>query len=400
MTKDEKIEQLLKRRVDEVVIKKHLREKLSSDKKLRIKFGIDPTASDIHLGHSVPLLKLREFQKMGHQVILLIGDFTARIGDPTGRTISRVPLTTEKIEENMKTYQKQASLILDMEKVEVRHNSEWFGKMNFKEIMILASSVTYGQVSARADFKKRLAEDKDFTLEEFLYPVLQGYDSVALKADVEIGGTDQKFNMIMGRRLQRRYKQEPQDVLTCPLLEGTDGKEKMSKSMGNYIALTEKPVEMYGKVMSIPDKLIKKYFKLLTELDKKQIEGNLELGPRNAKAALAREIVSFYHNKEEAQKAEEEFEKVFKEKKAPADMPERKVKIKSVKIDAGSRYIADLLFQFGLVSSKSEARRLIEQKGVKLNGDVWDFNGLREFSRGDEVIMQVGKRKFIKVRFY
>ncbi|MFC1700819.1 tyrosine--tRNA ligase [Patescibacteria group bacterium] len=390
MDKNEKIKHLLYRRADEVIIKKHLRKRLSSGEKLRIKFGIDPTANVLHLGHSVPLLKLREFQKMGHQVILLIGDFTARIGDPTGRTASRIPLTMEKIGENMKTYQKQASLILDMKKVEVRHNSEWFGKMDFKGIMTLASKVTYSQVSARADFKKRLAEDKDFTLEEFLYPVLQGYDSVALKADVEIGGTDQKFNMLMGRRIQKQYKQELQDIVTCPLLEGTDGKEKMSKSMGNYIALTEEPAQIYGKIMSIPDSLIKKYFELLTEFDEKQIKKSLDLGPRDAKAELAKEIVCFYYNKDKAEKAEQEFNKIFREKKEPTDMPV--VKIKEAKI-----ILVDLIIETKLISSKSEAKRLIEQGGVKIDNEI-EKNWQEEITIKDNMIIQIGKRRFVRVR--
>jgi len=390
MNNKEKISRLLKRRVEEIIVEDNLRKELLSGKKLRIKFGIDPTADILHLGHSVCLLKLREFQKMGHQVIFLIGDFTARIGDPTGRTVSRIPLSAEKIKENMKSYKKQAGLILDMDKVEVRYNSEWLDKINFREIMILASKVTYGQISARADFRKRLAEDKDFTLEEFMYPVLQGYDSVVLRADIEIGGTDQKFNMLMGRRIQKRYKQKPQNVITCPLLEGTDGKEKMSKSLGNYIAFTEISSEMYGKIMSIPDILITRYFELLTELDDKQIKINLNLGPRNAKAKLAKEIIGLYHGRKEAERAEQEFEKVFKNKEKPSDIPE-------IKLEAGDYNVLDLLVKIKLAPSKGGAKRLVEQGGVKINDKkIKDWEAKIGLKNG--IIIQVGKRKFLKVK--
>jgi len=388
-TDPKKIKEILERGVEEVIEKENLIKKLKSGKKLRIKFGIDPTANILHLGHSVCLLKLRELQDLGCRIIFLIGDFTARIGDPTGRTTKRVPLSTKEIKKNMRDYQKQASLILNMDKVEIRYNSEWLDKLALRQMMLLATRVTYSQISARADFKKRLREDKDFTLEEFMYPVLQGYDSVELKADVEIGGTDQKFNMLMGRRIQKRYGQKPQDIITCSLLEGLDGKEKMSKSLNNYIALSENPNKMYGKIMSIPDGLIKRYFELVTRLDEKEIEKILKEEPRVAKAKLAREIVTLYYNKKEAQGAEKEFNRIFKEKKLPTKIPEFKTKKEEV-------LILDLIFNSNLASSKSQAKRLILEKGVKINGKlITDWKEKIKLKNG--MIISVGKRKFVKV---
>ena len=365
-----------------------------SGEKLRIKFGIDPTADILHLGHSVCLLKLQEFQDLGHQIIFLIGDFTARIGDPTGRATLRTSLSAKEIKKNMRNYKKQASLILDMKKVEIRYNSEWWDKMNLKQMMLLATKVTYGQISARADFKKRLREDKDFTLEEFMYPVLQGYDSVELRADIEIGGTDQKFNMFMGRRVQKRYNQNPQDIITCPLLEGVDGKEKMSKTLNNYIALSEKPKKMYGKIMSIPDSLIKRYFELVTRLDEKEIGKISKEKPRVAKARLAKEVVTLYHSQKQAKAAEKEFNRIFKEKKLPSKIPVFKTSKKVYPI-------LDLLFDSNLVSSKSEAKRLIQSGGVsiKIKNRGLKIKDWREKIKLENgMVIQVGKRKFIKIK--
>jgi len=390
ITNSKKTKEILSRGVEEIIIKKHLEKRLLKGEKLRIKFGIDPTADILHLGHSVCLLKLREFQDLGHQIIFLIGDFTARIGDPTGRTTSRIPLSLKQIQENMRNYKKQAGLILNMNKVEVLYNSEWWDKIDLKEMMLLAAKVTYSQISARADFKKRLAEDKDFTLEEFIYPVLQGYDSVMLKADVEIGGTDQKFNMLMGRRIQKRYNQEPQDVITCQLLEGLDGKEKMSKSLNNYIGLSEKPEQMYGKIMSLPDNLIKRYFELTTRIDEKEIKKILKEKPRLAKAGLAREIVKMYYGEKKAKIAEIEFNKVFKEKKLPSKIP---IFFTSKRVYP----ILELLFDSKLAPSKSEAKRVILQKGVKIN-NVLKTDWKEKIKIKKELIIQVGKRRFIKVK--
>lgn len=385
---EQKVEEALTRGVDEVIEAEHLRKALNSEKKLRIKFGIDPTGSVLHLGHSVCLLKLKELQYMGHQIIFLIGDFTARIGDPTGRTSKREPLSEKQIKENMKSYKKQAGLILNLRKVEVRYNSDWWDKMNLKEMMQLTTKVTYSQVSAREDFKKRLAEDKDFTVEEFLYPVLQGYDSIALKADVEIGGTDQKFNMLMGRRIQKRYGQEPQDVITMPILEGLDGKEKMSKSLDNYIAITEDPSEIYGKVMSLPDFLISRFFELCTRVSLPEIEEIKKMpNPRDQKVRLAKEIVKMYHGEKEAEKAEQEFNKVFRDKELPSDIESFDFFL--------PKDIVFILVNTKIASSKKEAWRLVRQGAVKFNDEI-----IKEPTKMivDEGIVQVGPRRFAKIK--
>lgn len=387
-TDPKKIKELITRRVDEVIIYEHLRKRMLAGEKLRIKHGIDPTGAILHLGHAVCLLKLREFQELGHQVIFLIGDFTARIGDPTGRIKARPSLSTGQIKKNMRNYQKQASKILDMSKTEVRYNSEWWDKMELKDIMLLGAQVTYSQISARADFKKRLAKGEDFTLEEFMYPVLQAYDSVELKADVEVGGTDQKFNMLLGRRIQKRYNQKPQDVITCPLLMGLDG-EKMSKSLGNYVGISEKPNNMFGKIMSIDDKMIPSYFELAARLSQKEIKESLKFEPQEAKARLAQEIVEIYHGKKAAQNAEKEFKRIFKKKKLPSKIPGIKIREKKLNI-------LDLLFKTKLAASKSVAKRLILQKGVKIDGKVQkDWKATIEIKKG--LIVQVGKRRFVKL---
>ena len=390
----QKAKEILTRGAQEVIVEDHLEERLVKGEKLRIKFGIDPTGSVLHLGHSVCLWKLKELQDVGHQIIFLIGDFTARIGDPTGRTSKREPMTERQIKENMKTYKKQAGLILNLRKVEIRYNSEWWNKMNLTEMMQLATKVTYGQVSAREDFKKRLAEDKDFIVEEFLYPVLQGYDSVALKADVEIGGTDQKFNILMGRQIQKRYGQEPQDVITIPLLEGLDGKEKMSKSLDNYIALTDKPSDVYGRIMSLPDNLILRYFELCTRVPLTEIEKNQSaINPRDQKAKLAKEIVKMYHGEKVAQKAEEEFDRVFRNKELPTDVP--------MFSTSKEKYsILDLLCDSKLAQSKNEAKRLVDGGGVyiiKNNEESRVGDWREEITLENGMIVKVGSRKFIKI---
>ncbi|MCX6718333.1 MAG: tyrosine--tRNA ligase [Candidatus Staskawiczbacteria bacterium] len=404
-TNSQKIEEILKRGSSEVIVEEHLKERLASGEKLRIKFGIDPTGNLLHLGHAVCLMKLREFQEAGHQVIFLIGDFTARIGDPTGRTNARAPLGEKQIKENMRDYVKQAALILNMKKVEIRYNSQWWNKMDLREMMQLAMKVTYSQVSAREDFKKRLAEDKDFTLEEFLYPVLQGYDSVALKADVEIGGTDQKFNMLMGRQIQKRYNQNSQDVITIPILEGLDGKEKMSKSLRNFIAIIDKPHEMYGKIMSLPDFLTLRYFELCTRISMQEladIKDKLANGnnPRDIKARLAKEIVKMYHGDKKAAEAEEEFNKVFRDKELPSD-------ILVFQISKNNYLISDLLFDAKMVASKKEAKRLVEGGGVQIEipnpndqtpKRIKIQNWREEIKLEDGMIIKVGSRKFIKIK--
>jgi tyrosyl-tRNA synthetase len=397
ITDKEKIKELLERGTEEIIIKKVLEKKLLAGKKLRIKFGIDPTGSVLHLGHAVPLRKLRQFQDLGHQVIFLIGDFTARIGDPTGKSATRKPMTDEEVRDNMKTYVKQAELILDMKKVEIRYNSEWLEKMNFTELVQLASKVTFAQVAQRADFKERIKKDQDLSLQEFLYPVMQGYDSVVLKADVEIGGTDQKFNLLMGRQLQKRYNQPEQDVITCPLLEGLVGGDKMSKSLNNYIALTEKAEEMYGKIMSLSDSLIEKYFTLCTHFSLEEID---EIGkkirnganPRDLKMKLAYEIVKIYHGEKKATEAQEYFIKTVQNKEVPDDIDEKKMG------GGGAIRFDRLFFEVGLVNSKGEAKRLIKENGLRIDGEaLLDPNGSLELKHGKIFLLQRGKRQFIRL---
>jgi len=394
--KTQKIEELLTRGVDEVINRQHLEKRLKSGEKLRVKFGIDPTGSELHLGHSVPFRKLRQFQNLGHKVIFLIGDYTATIGDPSGRSEARKPLAEKQIKNNMKSYINQAGKILNIKKVEIRYNSEWYKKKGALFLLDLTSRFTIARVMERDDFKKRMKEDVDISVLEILYPLMQGYDSVELKADVEIGGRDQKFNFLMGRKVQKRYEQSKQDIIMVPLLEGTDGVRKMSKSYNNYIGLTEDSLKMYGKIMSIPDGVMWKYFRLLTNISVKEIKDMQNkvfplgiLSPKDVKARLAREIVTMYHSKKEAEKAEKEFNRVFKEKRLPTKIPE--IKINRKKID-----ILDLLVKTELVSSKSDAKRLILQGGVKINKKVQeDWKAVVEIKKG--LIVQVGKRRFAKI---
>jgi tyrosyl-tRNA synthetase len=389
------IKTLLERGVSDVIVRKELEAKLKSGKKLRIKLGIDPTGSDLHIGHGVVLRKMRHFQDAGHQAILLIGDYTARIGDPTGKSETRVMLTEDQIKENMKQYIKQASKILDKKKLEVRYNSEWFSKMTMAEILNLVAKKTISQIMQREDFKNRLKNDQDISMVEVLYPIMQGYDSVMLDADVELGGTDQLFNMLVGRDLQKSYNSKTiQAVITIPILEGLDGIEKMSKSLDNYIGLTESPKEIFGKTMSVPDDLIVKYFELATDVPTGEIEAIKELmengeNPRNFKIQLAKELVTLYHSKEIALKAEEDFVNQFQKKEIPND-------IKTKKLKESNWLLTDLLAETGMTSSKSDARRMIEQGGVKVDGkkiaDIGDKIDLTS-----EKLLQVGKRKFLKV---
>lgn len=352
---------LLTRGIEEVIVKEHLEAALKSGKLLRVKFGIDPTAPDIHLGHTVPLRKLRQFQDAGHKAVLIIGDFTACIGDPTGRSSERPALTPKDVKSNLKKYLKQAGKVINLKKAEVYYNSKWLGK-GLDVILEISRAGTIQQVLHRADFKKRIDEGHDITVLEMLYPLFQGYDSVKVKSDVEIGGTDQKFNLLMGRRIQRHFNMPEQDVVTVPLLEGTDGIQKMSKSKGNYISLDENPSSMFGKVMAIPDNLIDKYYILLTAVDR------VISDPREAKLELAKIIVGMYHGEKEAEKAQTEFIRVVSHGEVPADRPKRK--------DLAGMPWLDGLVKSGVVTSKSEARRLIEQGGVSVNGNpVSDVNG-------------------------
>jgi tyrosyl-tRNA synthetase len=390
-TKEEKIEHLLTHNVEDVIDKDHLRKALQSGKKLRVKLGIDPTSPDLHLGHAVILRKLREFQDLGHTAVLIVGDFTGRIGDPTGRTEARKPLTDETVRENMKNYLAQAGKIIDSKKAEITYNSEWFEKEGVDALVRLAAAATFQQVLRRADFKKRLDADQDITFLELLYPLFQGYDSVKVKADVELGGTDQTFNVLMGRRVQRHYGQPEQDIITAPLLVGLDGVKKMSKSIGNYIGLSEAPGEMFGKIMSLPDTLMDNYFTLCTDLDAANIKKlQKDLQPKELKERLGSEIVRLYHGEEAAERAREEFNKIFSRGEAPDEMPELKLKVK--KLTA-----LEIVATANPTKSRSDARRLIEGGGFEFDGKTIK-NPLEEITiHGGEVI-RVGKKSFFKVK--
>ncbi|MFZ2975602.1 MAG: tyrosine--tRNA ligase [Candidatus Moraniibacteriota bacterium] len=395
ITDEKLVDELLERGTEEVIVKEHLKKRMMAGEKLRIKLGIDPTGSVLHLGHAVVLKKMKQFQDLGHQVIFLIGDFTAKIGDPTGRSSARKPLTDEDVKKNMESYQKQAGIMLDMEKVEVRYNSEWLAKLSFKELIVLTSKITYAQMAQRADFKERIKNDIDLSMQEFMYPAMQGYDSVVLRADVELGGTDQKFNLLMGRQLQKRYDQEPQDVLTCPLLEGLGGIDKMSKSLNNYISLTEESNSMFGKIMSLADELIIRYFELCTEISMDEIEKikkdlkDGKVNPRDVKIKLAHEITKIYHGEEKANEAKEYFEKVISRKETPDEVapspapPETK--------------LIDLMIKEGLAESNGDAKRKIEQGGVSLNGEIIKDIQTKISKVMDGKILKVGKREFRKI---
>lgn len=378
-----KINKLLLRGVEEVLVKDHLKELLLSGKILRVKLGIDPTSPDLHLGHTVPLRKLREFQDLGHTAVLIIGDYTAMIGDPTGRSEERKPLTREEVKSNMKKYLAQAGKVIDVKKAEIVYNSSWYAKERMEHIVELSRAGTLQQVLHRADFKKRIKEGQDINMAEIFYPLLQGYDSVKVKADVELGGTDQKFNLLIGRRVQRHFGLAEQDIITVPLIEGTDGVKKMSKSADNYVSLDEKPDEMFGKIMAIPDSLIDKYYTCLTDKDR-EIDDL-----RKAKLDLAKIIVSQYHGPDLAQKAEAEFIKVFSKKEKPEDIKKLQLGVKEIDI-------VELLAKTGLAGSKSEARRLILQGAVKIN-DVKKSDPNEKINLAKEILIQVGPRRFLKV---
>jgi tyrosyl-tRNA synthetase len=378
--------EIIKRGVIEVIPEDELLTKLSAGRPLRIKWGADPSAPDIHLGHTVVLSKLRQFQELGHEVIFIIGDFTAMIGDPSGKSETRKALPREVVDENAKTYKKQVFKILDEGKTRVVYNSHWLEKMDLLSVFKLSSQYTVARMLERKDFKERFESQKDISVLEFLYPLLQGYDSVHLKADIEIGGTDQKFNLLMGRTLQQRYGEEQQVIVTLPLLEGTDGVQKMSKSLNNYIGITEAPSEIFGKTMSISDKLMHRYYELLTSIPLEEVKA---MHPKEAKKKLAALLVERFYSKKEAAAAEEEFESIFKEGKKPQDIELFKVKSKEIGI-------VDLLSGSKLAPSKTEARRLIQQGGVSIdNIVVTDDKFTVDLST--ERILKVGKRKFLRV---
>ena len=400
---DEQIK-IIAKGADEIINPDDLRGKLKRAQKkgvpLTVKLGLDPTAPDIHLGHTVVLRKIKQFQDLGHNAVIIIGDFTGMIGDPTGKSKTRKQLTWEEVVENAKTYEKQIFKILDKEKTEVRFNSEWLSKLNFGDVIRLASKCTVARMLERDDFQNRFQEHESIGVHEFFYPLMQGYDSVEIKADIELGGTEQRFNILMGRNLQKDYGQESQIAMFMPLLEGTDGIEKMSKSLGNYIGINEEPNDIYGKVMSIPDNLIIRYFELVTDIhpdDLENMKASLNAGdvnPRDIKMKLAREITALYHGHESAALAEEHFRMVFQRREMPHNITEYEISLSM--IDSDGVDVVKLLVQIGFSSSNSEARRLISQGALKINGNKIDTFKIDNICDGD--VIQAGKLKFIKIR--
>ncbi len=396
MSSIEQAIETIRRGAEELIVEDELVKKLASGRKLRVKLGLDPTAPDLHLGHTVVINKLRDFQQLGHQVQFLIGDFTGMIGDPTGKNQTRPPLSREEIQRNARTYQEQVFKILDRDRTQILYNSEWSDKLGAEGIIRLAAKYTVSQLLEREDFSKRFAEEKPIALHELLYPLMQGYDSVAMKADVELGGTDQKFNLLVGRGLQRMYGQEPQCILTMPLLEGTDGVEKMSKSLGNYIGIAEPPQEIFGKLMRISDELMWRYIDLLSfepagKIDAKKKAVNEGANPRDVKFDFAREIVARFHGPAAAENAAREFNARFREGAQPEEMPEV-----TVKSGAAEMPLAQALKQAGLTPSVAEAQRMIEQGGVRLDGEKVSDKALK-IPRGTTAVAQVGKRKFARI---
>lgn len=386
----------LERGTEEILVKSELVNKLNKGRPLRIKVGFDPTAPDLHVGHTVIINKMRQFQDLGHQVIFLIGDFTGRIGDPTGKSATRPPLTEEQVNQNATTYKEQVFKILDPENTEVAFNSTWMAKMSSAEMIQLAAKQTVARMLERDDFSKRYKSNQPIAIHEFLYPLVQGYDSVALRADVEMGGTDQKFNLLVGRELQRMYGQEQQVVITLPLLEGLDGVNKMSKSLGNYIGITDAPNDMFGKVMSVSDELMWRYFDLLSFRPLSEIKRLRQavaegFNPRDVKFLLAEELITRFHNKAAATAAQEDFITRFQKGALPDDLPEVSVETENADLP-----IANLLKNAGLVESTSEAFRMIQQGGVKIDGTKIEDRNLL-ITKGTIAVIQVGKRKFAKV---
>lgn len=388
---------IIKKGSDEIINLKELEEKLlksqKENKPLIVKLGLDPSAPDIHIGHAVVLRKIKQIQDLGHRAVIIIGDFTGMIGDPTGKSKTRKQLTREEVLENAKTYEKQIFKILDKSKTDLRFNSEWLAKLNFADVIELASKYTVARMLEREDFKNRFKNQLSIGIHEFFYPLMQAYDSIAISADIEFGGTDQRFNLLMGRTLQEEYGQERQIAMFMPLLEGIDGKEKMSKSLGNYIGIEESSNDMYTKVMQIPDNLIIKYFELTTDMHPDEIDKikdkleKDEVNPRDIKMRLAREIVTLYHNDKEALAAEVHFKSLFQNNEIPEDIPNTKI--------MADETIIDVITKFTPGTSKSEAKRLILQGGIKVNGNkVLDFNNM---TLRDNDVIQVGKRKFTRV---
>ena len=394
---DRQIE-VIQQGVEEIIPLEELKQKLDSSQKnnkpLVVKLGCDPSRPDLHIGHAVVLRKLRQFQDLGHQAILVIGDFTAMIGDPSGRNKTRPQLTLEEAKSNAQSYMEQAKIILDIDSLKICNNAQWLNSMNFSDVVELASKYTVARMMERDDFEKRFRSEISITIHEFLYPLAQAMDSVHLKADIELGGTDQKFNLLVGRDIQREYGQDPQVILTVPLMEGTDGVEKMSKSYDNHIGITDSPDEMYGKTLSIPDNMIEKYFLLAANADEKKMDevkkslSDTQVNPRDIKRELARKIVEIYYSENLAKNAEETFDKIFIKKDIPEDIPE-------VKLDEDT-LIVDVLTLYALATSKSEARRLIDQGAVKIN-DQKCIDRDQIIIKDESLVIKVGKRRFLKI---
>ncbi len=391
---EEQLKELSKNHVS-LISEEELLEKLKKKCSLRVKLGVDPSRPDLHLGHAVVLRKLRLFQEFGHQVVLIIGDFTARIGDPSGRSKTRPMLSREEAKANAESYSNQAFKILNRDLTEIRFNSEWLDAMSFEDVIRLSSKYTVARMLERHDFARRYSENEPIGVSEFLYPLAQAYDSVVVKADVEIGGDDQFFNLVVGRKIQEEYGLEAQAILTVPLIEGTDGKLKMSKSYDNYIAFEDSPRDMFGKVMSIPDSLMMKYFRLLTDKSDAELAEydrellNKAVNPRDIKLALGVEITSQFYGREIALNAEREFVNIFRNKELPEEMPE-------IKLPAESISIVDLLVSHANISSRSEARRLIDQGGVRVNDEVLDdIHSVLDVSDGD--VLRIGKKRFYRL---
>jgi tyrosyl-tRNA synthetase len=397
---------LLKKGAVEIIQEDDLVRKLErcikENKPLRVKAGFDPTAPDIHLGHTVLLRKMKHFQDLGHEVIFLIGDFTGLIGDPSGRSATRPAMSREEIDKNAETYKQQVFKILDPKKTIIDFNSRWLGRLSSFDIIKLTSKYTVARILERDDFTKRFKEGLPISVHELLYPLMQAYDSVALKADVELGGTDQKFNLLVGREIQREYGQEPQVILTVPLLEGLDGVEKMSKSFGNYVGINEPPEEIFGKLMSVSDQLMFRYYELLTDIPTDGIEKwkrqakEGKVNPRDLKAQLARMIVADFWGEEEAKRAASEFDRIFKHKDLPSEMEEKLVEVSKA---AQQVELIDLMFNLGLVASRGEAKRLIRQGGVYVDGQRIEKIEHRLDGTKSEQILKIGKRKFYKIKF-
>jgi len=389
--------QLIKRGVVDVITEEELAAKLQRDAPLRVKYGIDPTSPHVHLGHTVPIRKLRQFQELGHQAVLIIGDYTAQVGDPSEKDVSRPQLTQREVQENAQTYLDQIGKIIDISKTEVVNNAHWFSKMSFNDALRLAGRLTINRALERDAFEKRFKSDSPIYLHELMYCLMQGYDSVIVRADVELGGTDQTYNLLVGRDLQRNAEMPPQVCVTLPILVGTDGKMRMGKSLGNYIGVSEEPNEMFGKLMSIPDDVMPNYFELLTDIPKEEIDNLLAKGknPRDAKLRLAQDIVTQFHGEGQAAAARQEFIRVFSKGALPEEIPEVAIPPKELK--SGRIWIIKLISLCNLAASNSEARRLVTQGGVKIDGDpVTDPQAEVQIQSG--AILQVGKRRFARLK--